>query len=161
MGKRVGALTCLDAVRDGWGALIGRFRRQYGADLRELLVSLPWQDLAILVDELDSAWSDTDENTARLVDLINYQVECEHVRSTTSPAEARRAQRELAGRAAPPVPIIRPVARRPAAVHARLMVQYEELMARHEGAVETPAGQMDPRALLSLLHLDRSDLVVV
>ena len=34
-------------------------------------------------------------------------------------------------------------------------------MARHEGAVETPAGQMDPRALLSLLHLDRSDLVVV
>ena len=97
VGKRVGAPN-LPGRCPGWLGLINRFRRQYSADLQELLVSLPWR----ICDPGRRArlrWSDTGENTARLVDLITYKVEC--TRSTTSPGEARRAQRELAGRAAP------------------------------------------------------------
>lgn len=141
MGKPLGALTYLAEFRDGWGALIPRFQRQYGLNLRELLRTWPWQDVAALILDLRSSWTHTDENTACLYDLANYWLELEYVKSTTSPEDAKRAAAEAkrSRKQSPPFPLIRPVAYRPPREHAAAMRRYEQLVDKYDSTTPPTA----------------------
>lgn len=138
MGKPLSALTYLDQFRDGWGALIPRFQRQYGMDLRSALRGKPWQDVTALLLDLRSSWTHTDENTACLYDLANYWLELEYVKSTTSPEDAKRAaaEQKRSRKQPPPFPIIRPVAHRPAREHAEAMRRYEQLCEKYDSTAQ-------------------------
>ena len=147
MGKPLGALTYLDDFRDGWGALIPRFQRQYGLNLRVLLREWPWQDVTALILDLRSSWTETDENTACLYDLANYWLELEYVKSTTSPEDAKRAaaEQKRSRKQPPPFPIIRPVAHRPEREHAAAMRRYEQLLEKYD-STSPPKSDGDDRA---------------
>ncbi|MFT4127289.1 MAG: hypothetical protein QM662_13810 [Gordonia sp. (in: high G+C Gram-positive bacteria)] len=149
MGKPVGALTYLVQFRDGWGALIPRWRRQYGSHLRDDLRELAWQDVAAMVHDLGPSWTRTDENHALLVDLTNYWLEAEYVKWTTSPGEAKRAAARRPRKQPPPFPIVRPVAHRPPAVHAAAMRRYEALCARYDATARPES--TDPATFLQAM----------
>lgn len=159
MGKPVGALTYLDPVRDGWGALTSRFRTQYQLDIRTCLREMHWQDVVLLIDDLRPSWTEADENAATLLDLQNFWLEMEYVRSTTTPAEAKAAERDAKAnhRKAPPLPVIRPVAYRPPAAHEAAVRRYEALIEKYENdGVDLVTEQMDARAVMQMLGLDPS-----
>lgn len=99
------------------------FRREYGLDWRDARRSMWHVDLGVLVDGLQ-AWSLTDENIARLVDREDYWLNSEYAQWTTDPNDpevvADRERRRRAGIKPPPVPLLRPVARRPRRQQAEL-----------------------------------------
>ncbi|MGB6246114.1 hypothetical protein [Gordonia sp. (in: high G+C Gram-positive bacteria)] len=134
-------------MREGWGAYLGRFRRQYHHDLREALTSMPWQDVTLLLDDLAETWTRTDENLASLVDIQNWWLEAEYVKWTTDPAEAKSASRRAGGKV-PPLPALRAVAHRPPKAHAAAVERYAARV-----PVDKPVGQMDARAFGALFGL--------
>ncbi|AON97383.1 tail assembly chaperone [Gordonia phage Nyceirae] len=162
MGKPVGALTYLDPVRDGWGALTARFRTQYQLDIRTCLCEMHWQDVVLLIDDLKPSWTETDENAATLLDVQNFWLELEYVKSTTTPAEAKAAERDAKSnkRKAPPLPVIRPVAYRPPAAHAAAVRRYEALLEKYEnaGVDLITTEQMDAREVMKMLGLAPGDV---
>ncbi|MFT3661997.1 MAG: hypothetical protein QM809_11505 [Gordonia sp. (in: high G+C Gram-positive bacteria)] len=136
-------------------------RARFGVSLRALLGSAPWQDVAALLLDVDAdQWSDTDENLATLVDLQTFWLEAEYVKWTTDPSEARRASaRAKASGAvvAPPLPVIRPVARRPPAAHAAARARYDELNARYRtdpGSTPNDGRQLPARELMARFGLN-------
>ncbi|QWY82293.1 tail assembly chaperone [Gordonia phage Phishy] len=160
-GKPVGALTYLDPIRDGWGALTSRFRTQYQLDIRTVLCEMHWQDVVLLIDDLKPSWTEADENAATLLDVQNFWLELEYVKATTTPAEAKAAERDAKSnkRKAPPLPVIRPIAYRPPAAHAAAVRRYEALLEKYENAgVDLVAEQMDAREVMKMLGLAPGDV---
>ncbi|MEJ6019878.1 hypothetical protein [Corynebacterium sp. H113] len=104
-------------------------------------------DLGALVDGL-SEWSLTDENIARLVDREDYWLNSEYSGWTTDPddpeVKAERERRRRLGVKPPAMPILRPVAARP----AHLQVQLAEAVAAQLAAAEAP-----PKKKISIAEL--------
>lgn len=103
---------------------------------RDALATMWHVDLAILIEELKPDWTNTDENLARLVDRLDYELQANYARATTDPndpdVKREREARRRAGHKPPPLPIIRPVAVRPQALHSLLLEQTQALIEQHE-----------------------------
>lgn len=108
---------------------------------------MPWQDVTLLLDDLNETWTRTDENIATLVDIQNWWLEAEYVKWTTDPEEAKAASRSADP--TPPLPVLRAVAYRPPAAHAAAVERYEARRPQQP----KPSGQMDARSFGALFGL--------
>lgn len=114
---------------------------------------MPWQDVILLIEDLTPSWSYEQENAAMVVDTLNYWLEAEYVKWTTSPEEAKRIAARSKNREAAPMPIIRPVAARPAKIHAEHMRRFEELTAEYADRPAPQHKQMDGAELMQFLGM--------
>lgn len=105
---------------------------------------MPWQDVVALIHDVKPSWSETDENQALVVDILNYWLEAEYVKWTTSPEEAKKAANQPR-KQPPPFPIIRPVAHRPKPVHEAAMRRYQALADRYDTSAR-PESSDSPEA---------------
>lgn len=92
---------------------------------------MPWQDVVALIHDVKPSWSETDENQALVVDILNYWLEAEYVKWTTSPEEAKKVANQPR-KQPPPFPVIRPVAHRPKPAHDAAMRRYQTLVDRYD-----------------------------
>ena len=108
-------------------------------------------DLAILIDGLRPEWTNGDENLARLVDRLDYELQANYAAATTDPndpeVKRERAERRRAGQKPPPLPIIRPVAVRPQALHSLLLAQASAQIEEHLAPKKKKTTIADLRAM--------------
>lgn len=116
-----------------------------------------WQDIAVLIDGLDSYWTRTDENIAALVDRDDYYLTAQYRSWITDPSdpEVKREQmrRKRSGKKPPPLPILYPVAQRPEAVakaHVEIAKQREQQAAATDVAENDR--KVAPAELMQMLH---------
>jgi hypothetical protein len=134
-----GALTPL-LTAEGWGRALAGFRRHYGLDLRQSLHSMRYEDVAVLLDEMPGDWGDHEENVAMLVDRLDFLLNAEYASWTTDTddpeLQRERARMKREGIEPPPFPLLRPVARRPAALHQALLDDYERRRQHYDSPPE-------------------------
>lgn len=145
-----------------WDAVLSDFRRYYQLDLRKALTEMPACDLVALVKKLPSdsalvreesgAWADWDahkENTARLLEVMAYQLELDWIDRTTDPddpeVKRERAIAKRDGIKPSEHPIVPPVAMRPHDLAEERAEQYVELLAAQR-AKTAPQPQVSNRA---------------
>ncbi|WLP91316.1 hypothetical protein [Gordonia sp. NB41Y] len=86
-----------------------------------------------------------------MLDVLNYWLEAEYTKWTTSPDEAKRAAARPR-KQPPPMPIIRPVAHRPAPVHAAAMRRYEALVERYDADAKPESDSVGRGAFLQAMQ---------
>lgn len=122
------------------------------------LVAIPGSALAELLTEETSTWGPHEENTARLLEAINFELDLEWADRTLDqddPAVKRdRAAAKRAGIKPPPQPLIPPTAFRPKALAAQRMQEYLDVVAQYQ----TPA--KPAKQLISSSDYDKSKGIV-
>lgn len=134
-----GALTSLLSA-EGWGRALAGFRRHYGLDLRDALHSMRHEDVDALLERMPREWGDHEENVAMLVDRLDFLLNAEYASWTTDTDDPElkreRARMKRDGIEPPPFPLLRPVARRPRALHEALLADYERRREHYESPPE-------------------------
>ncbi len=101
-------------------------------------------DLAVLITRLDE-WTDTEENLARLVDLMHYWLGSEYAGWVTDPNDPEviraRAERKRSGIKPPSEPLVTPVARRPVAAQMDAVRRLNEQIHRVAPHLAEPVEQ--------------------
>lgn len=124
-----------------------------GRDLRADLATRPAVDVVAVVKQLvaqrgtclrrqllgdHAEWGHHEENTARLLDHLNHQVEHQWTDRTTDPDDPEvieaRKQAKREGRKPPTEPPVRPVAMRPESIT-------DDLVQRYLDTISTPTGR--------------------
>lgn len=120
---------------DGWDAALTGFREHFQLDLRECVRSMPLADvLGFWRRMTELHWSMHEENTGRILDILEWRAETDWAQWTTPPEELAR-QRAIArrqGTRAPEHPPIPPVALRPEPIADQRFAQVQRL---YESAV--------------------------
>lgn len=113
-------------------------------------------DSALARAELGDAWDwgHLAANVAQLVDLMSYWLHNEYARWTADPDEVRRGPKVKP----PPIPLIPPVAYRPASVAEQYVQEFTALVELH-GAAEGPRSARE-RARTRWATSDEVDMLI-
>lgn len=113
-------------------------------------------DSALARAELGDAWDwgHLAANMAQLVDLMSYWLHNEYARWTADPDELKRGPK----RKPPPIPLIPPVAYRPASIAEQYVQRFAELVEEH-GVGEEPQSARE-RARTRWATTDEVDMLI-